>query len=330
MTYINSAWRSHVVYAAAELGLADLLAEGPQTSTALAECTATQPAALHRFLRAMASLDLCSECADGRFALRPLGTLLQRERRDSMQPWALTWGRVLAPPWTALVDCLRHGKPAPLGGDARNYASLAADPSRAALFNRAMATLTEHLLPALLAAYRLPAGSVIVDVGGGTGQLLAAYLRADPAASGVLLDLAPAIAAAGATLSAAGVAERCRCVVGDFFQAVPAGADVYLLKSVLHDWSDAQALEILRRCATAVPPSGQLLIIERLAPTTLTANPLHQATAAADLNLLVGFGGRVRQEKEFAALLDAVGLHLQDCRQAGWSFAILIARAGAS
>lgn len=324
MTYINGAWRAHAVYAAAELRIADHLAPGPQSSTVLAKRMACHPAALHRLLRALASLELCAERADGQFELRPLGALLCTERPDSLAPWALTWGRYLAPAWTGLVDSVRTGTPTALGDGVADYARLAADPHRAPLFNRSIGSLTARLVPELLAAWRPPPGSRIIDVGGGTGELLAGYLQADAEATGILFDQPPAITAAGATLQAAGVATRCECVAGNFFEAVPEGADVYILKSVLHDWDDRRATQILAQCAQALPTTGQLAIIERLAPPTLTTHAVHQASAAADLNLLVGFGGRVRNEAEFDSLLTAAGLQLQEVRPAGWTFAVLV------
>lgn len=325
MTLINGAWRAQVIHVAAELGLADCLAERPRSSGELAAEVHADPGALHRLLRAMASLDLCAEQPDGCFALRPRGECLKASNPQSVHAWALTWGRYLAPAWNHLLQTVRTGERVALGQGLDNYADLAADPTHAPLFNASMGALTARLIPALVAQYQPPVGSCLVDVGGGTGQILAGYLQADPTATGILFDQPPAIAAAESVLQTAGVAARCRRVAGDFFTGVPAGGDVYFLKSVLHDWDDAQALTILRHCAVAMQATSRLVIMERVSPAVLTPGPVQEATAAADLNLLVAFGGRVRQTPEFDQLLAAAGLRRIEERTVGWAFAILIA-----
>jgi methylase of polypeptide subunit release factors len=166
----------------------------------------------------------------------------------------------------------------------------------------------------------------VVDVGGGYGALLVAILTAHPAIEGVLFDLPATIAAARPHLERAGVADRCRLVAGDFFEAVPAGADAYVLKSVLHDWDDAPARTILDACRAATGTGARLVIVERVMPERMRATPEHQNLARTDLTMLVALAAKERTEAEFRDLLAAAGFELTRTLPAGLGFSVLEAR----
>ena len=150
----------------------------------------------------------------------------------------------------------------------------------------------------------------IVDVGGGHGVLLATILQAYPALTGVLFDLPHAIEGARTQMEKAGLSSRCEFMAGSFFKSIPAGADAYLLKNVVHDWTDERSAVILQNCRRAIPADRKLLLIERIMPARLQASSAHRAIAYADLAMLVGPGGRQRTKVEFRKLLDTAGFAL--------------------
>jgi hypothetical protein len=172
---------------------------------------------------------------------------------------------------------------------------------------------------AILAAYDFSRFRTIMDVGGGRGALLAAILRANPAVSGVLVDLPSTVAGAGPIFESAGVADRCTVVGGSFFEAVPGAADLYLLKSVIHDWDDERAVAILRSCRQAVGESGRVMLVERVLPSGNAAS----LASLMDLNMLVLAGGQERTEAEYRSLYERAGLALVDVIPAGADLTLL-------
>ncbi len=308
---IGGNWMSQAAYVAAQLQIPDQLAEGPKTSAELASATGSHAPSLHRFMRGLATLDICRERDDGRFELAPMGHLLRSNVPGSVRSWALFIGGPHWPVWGHLLHSVNTGETARMRlAGMRDFEHLTRDPALAALFNQAMLELTYLAARDVVQTYDFSGVERIVDVGGGSGQLLAPILQAYPAAQGVLFDMAHARAAGERHLHALGLADRCEVVTGSFFEAIPGPADVCLLKSIIHDWDDDRSRAILETCRRALAPGGKLLVIERLMPERLEASPAHQAIARSDLNMLVGPGGRERTEAEFRALLAAAGLRL--------------------
>jgi hypothetical protein len=315
---VNGYQASRAIHVAATLGIADLLADGPRTSDDLAAATESHPDALYRVLRALASIGIFREEDGGLFALTPLGEGL---RADALQGWAAFVGRPYHwQAWSALEDSVRTGENAfrmVHGTDPWEYR--ATRPEESALFDRAMTALTRPLNGALLDAYDFGRFAKLMDVGGGTGALLAAVLAEYPALQGVLFDQPHVVAGAEALLGAAGVADRCRVVAGSFFEAVPEGADAHVLKSVIHDWEDEEATAILRTCRRALEPDGAVLVVERV-----LAPPNEGPEAKfVDLTMLVMTGGRERTLDEYAALFEAAGLRLAGATPTGAGFSVL-------
>lgn len=184
---------------------------------------------------------------------------------------------------------------------------LAQHPDESAIFNRAMTTGSAHATDELVHAYDFSRARVIVDVAGGQGWLLSAVLRAAPAARGVLFDVAHVVESARSMLAERGVADRCELVAGSFFDGVPAGGDLYMMKWILHDWDDDHSLRILRSCRRAMPPGSRLAILETVMPERMTAT---QTGALLDMHMLVLAGGHERTETEYRALLEATGFRL--------------------
>lgn len=164
--------------------------------------------------------------------------------------------------------------------------------------------------PGVVASCDLGGRSALVDVGGGNGTLLTAFLAAHPRLHGVLFDTADGLGDAAQVLAATGVADRCEAVVGDFFEVVPT-ADAYVLKSVIHDWDDERSVEILTRVRQAMPPHAVVFVVEPVLPEDVDGLGREPTTLMSDLNMLVCTGGRERTGPEFDALLAAAGLRLE-------------------
>jgi orsellinic acid C2-O-methyltransferase len=321
---INGGAMAKAICVAAELKVADHLAERPKRPDELAQAIGSHAPSLRRLLRALVSLDLCHERDDGAFELSAMGALLRSDAQHSMHSWVLWYGTYSGPVWDNLRYSVNSGESARkalTGSD--DFAHLDRDKGAAAVFNRAMAEMTNLMASDVLRAYDFTTAQRIVDVGGGHGALLAAVLQANPAAQGALFDQAHAIAGAKGLLTDAGVVDRCELVTGDFFEAVPPGAAAYLLKAVLHDWDDAKSTVILRNCRRAIAPNGRLLIIERVLPSRFEACPRHHAIARADLTMLVALGGRERTEAEFADLLGSSGFKLASVTPTGLEYSLL-------
>ncbi|MCW5889509.1 MAG: methyltransferase [bacterium] len=302
---------SRALHLAAKLGIADRLADGPRDAGTLAAEVGAHAAALHRVLRLLASGGLFTEDADGRFALTPLGEALRTGVPGSMRAMVLLFaGTRIQDSWKELEWCVRTGEPAfkrtDPDGDA--FAAIAKDPEQMAVFDEAMATFAPMTAAAVAAAYDFSRFGTLADVGGGNGALLAGILAANPALRGLLFDQPHVVARAG--VAAADLGDRLRVAGGSFFDAVPAGADAYLLKHVIHDWNDERATAILRNVREVVPAGGRLLIVEGVYPVRVDTSLASRGAAANDVNMLVCTGGRQRSEAEFRALYDASGFRL--------------------
>jgi hypothetical protein len=312
---VNGYQVSQAIHVAATLGLADRLADGPQTSDDLAAATDTHPPALYRLLRALASVGILREEAHRRFALTPLGDGLRSDAPESLAAWAAFVGRPYGwQAWAHLPHSVQTGENAfrhAHGVGIWEYR--AAHPEEGAVFDQAMVGLSRRISAGVLRAVDFGRFRTVVDVGGGHGGLLAAILAAHPAPRGILFDQPHVLAGAEPTLRSAGVADRCRLVAGSFFEAVPDGADAYVLKSILHDWEDDEAVAILRVCRRAIGSDGALLLVERV------VGPPNEGAPAkfSDLNMLVGPGGRERTSDEFGQLLAAAGFQLVRVADAG-------------
>ncbi len=293
---------TQAIHVAATLGIADLLRDGPRASAALARETATHAPSLHRVLRALASVGVLHEGDDGRFALTAVGECLRSDTAEPVGAWAAFVGRPYHwQAWGALLHGVRTGE-GPFrsvhGTDAWGYR--AAHPEEGAIFDAAMTDIMRRANAHLLAVYAFGRFETVVDVGGGRGAFLGAVLEANPHTRGILFDQPHVV-------DGAVVGERCEVVGGSFFDAIPEGADAYLLKAVLHDWDDDDALRILARCRSAIPADGTLLVVER----DLGAPNENADAKFSDLNMLVSLGGRERTREEFAELLARGGFALQ-------------------
>ena len=302
-------WTSQAIHVAAKLGIADLLEDGPNGCDALAAATGTHADSLYRLMRTLASLGIFAEEPDGRFRLTPLADCLRSAAPGSLRAFAVMLGEPAHwRGWEALLHSVQTGRPAfdhVFGMPHFQY--FAAHPEAGRLFNEGMTSRAGPENDAIVAAYDFSPFRTVVDVGAGEGSLIAAVLRSSATARGILLDL-PHVVATARTKLGAEASARCDLREGSFFDAVPAGGDLYLLKKVIHDWDDERSRAILARCAAAMSDDACLLLIEPI---------IAQGDATAfnkllDLLMLVWTsGGRERTEFEHAALLGSAGLRIR-------------------
>jgi hypothetical protein len=302
---------SCAIHAVAEIGIADLLKDGPRSHASLATASGTHAPSLRRVLRLLASAGVVTEEEDGRFSLTAIGACLREDVPGSMRAAALLFGGPAYRNWLDLPYCLKTGQPAfRRSGGAHAFAHMAEQPQDAAVFDKAMANFTRQIAPAVAATYDFSGFGTIVDVGGGNGALLEGILQAYPSLRGVLFDLAHVVERARVRIAATAVAERCTVQAGDFFREVPGGGDAYLLKHVIHDWDDEQALAILMTCRKAMEPRTKLLVVEAVYPPRIDQSEASRGAASNDVNMLVSTGGRQRSTDEFRSLYHAAGFAL--------------------
>ncbi len=325
---IGGNWATQAIGVAARLGLADHVASGVTQVGSLARACDCDASALHRLLRGLAALGVLRLDAEGRCSLTETGELLRRDAQLGLNAHAQWWSQQAWGVWSDLMGSVRTGQSTRqrLRGQ-RGFDHLAADAQSAHLFHRSMAELTRLVAADLAGSPALPQAGVVIDVGGGHGELLAEVLRARPGLSGVLFDLGHAAQGARLHLREAGVAERATVTAGDFFAAWPRPMDVVLLKSVLHDWNDDDAVRILKRARDALAPAGRVLVIERVMPGRVEDLPEHRTTARSDLNMLVGLGGRERTAEDYDALLLSAGLSRRRTLPAAAAFSVIEATA---
>jgi hypothetical protein len=303
---------SRAIYLAAKLGVADVLAGGPRSADDLARATETHAPSLRRVMRLLASAGVFAETADGRFELTPVGDCLRADSPGSIRAGALLFtGPMIFAAWGDLAHSVATGEcaiPHVFGTDSFGY--FQKHPDEGAVFDQAMAGFTAMAAVAVAAAYDLSPFRSFVDVGGGNGTLALGLLRANPALCGTVFDLPRLAESARREIAAAGMTARCEFVAGDFFEAVPSGADAYVLKHVIHDWDDAGATRILECCRRAMDLRSKLLLVESVYPERIDQSIAARGAALNDVNMLVCTGGRQRSETEFRELFRAAGFEL--------------------
>jgi hypothetical protein len=321
---ITSSWVSQAIYVAAELRIPDLLVNKAMKSDEIASALGAHAPSVRRFLRALTTIEICREREDGLFEITEQGRLLCSDCEDSLRSWALYAVGYLWPMWGHLLDSVKTGKSArEMVTGNKAFEHLEGNQEIAALFNQAMVEQTRVTANEVVHAYDFSGMKRIIDIGGGYGQLLATILLANPDTCGVLYDLPHAREAGQNHLEAAGLAERCDIISGSFFESVPEKGDIYLLKSVIHDWPDDPSKQILENCRKEMIGASKLLLIDRIYPDRLETTHSHQAIARSDLNMLIGPGGRERTESELRELLHATGLHINQIIPLEQSFHII-------
>jgi len=305
---VTGAWLAQAIAVAADLRIADALTEEPLGLDQLAARVGANPDALGRLLRALISRGVFRQCRDGRYELTPLASTLRWEARDSMAAFV----RLIGSPqmrehWSHCIDAVRTGESVvPKLRGMEGFDWLASQPELSEVANQAMTNFSELAVEAVTAAYDFAAYRAIVDVAGGHGRLLAGILTTSPTATGILFDLPQVVAGAASLLREHRVAERVRTVEGSFFDAVPEGGDLYVLKNIIHDWPDDKAQQILKTLRAATRTGTTVLLIECVIPP-------HDRDSIAkwtDLEMLVENAGRERTGDEYQNLLQQAGFHM--------------------
>ncbi|SRR5712691_1046316 len=301
-------WVSSLLHVAAQLNLADCLAEGPRTAEELAQSTATHAPSLYRILRTLASLGLFTEDAAHRFSLTSLGEVLKTGAPGSVRASVLILAGHI---FTSALDNLLYSVQTGKSGfeKARGmpvFEWLANHPEEASLFSETMVGFHGAEPAAVASAYDFSGFETIVDVGGATGNLLTAILGQHLGPRGILFDQPHVVCDAPALIRTRGMADRIRIEAGSFFETVPAGGDAYLLSHIIHDWSEDLSLTLLGNCRRAMNPGSRLLIVEMVLP----AGDAPDQGKILDIVMLALPGGQERTEPEYRALLDKAGFRL--------------------
>jgi ubiquinone/menaquinone biosynthesis C-methylase UbiE len=304
---ITGYWLSQAIYAAAHFGIADLLKDGRCPIDDLAQKTSTNPDALYRLLRALASAGIFAEGPPRQFSLTPLAEPLQSDAPHSKRALALMSGDEQFRAWTEIIYSIQTGKKAfdkVFGQPIFDY--LAEHHDKAKVFDAAMVGIHGRESAAVQSAYDFSGIQTIVDIGGGNGSQLIALLKANPTMRGTLFDLPHVIERAKPNFAAAGLTDRCELIAGSFFDSVPAGADAYFMRHIIHDWDDERLLTILRNCHRAMPAHARLLVVESVIP------PGNEPFAGKflDLVMLMIPGGKERTAEEYKTLFAEAGFQL--------------------
>lgn len=322
---VLGAWSAQAIAVAADLRIADALADGPLGCDELADRVGADPDALGRLLRALVSRGIFRRRSDGRYDLTPLAATLRWEAPDSIAAFARFVGSAQHHEyWSHCIDAVRTGEsvvPKLHGMEAFDW--IETQPELSELFNLAMTNLSEMAVGAVTAAYDFARFRTVVDVAGGHGRLLAGILAATPTATGVLFDLPHVVAGAESLLAKHRVAERVRIAEGSFFDAVPEGADLYVLKNIIHDWPDDKAQQILKTLRVATRPGTTVLLVECVIP----ADDRDFVAKWTDLEMLVSNAGRERTGDEYQNLLQQAGFHMTRIVSTASPFSIVEATA---
>ena len=304
---LSGYWISQSIYVAAKLGLADLIKKGPQSAEQLAAATQSQPAALYRLLRALASVGIFCEDRERRFAMTPEAEPLCTDHPSSQRSLAIMSGEEHFVSWSQLLHSVRTGESAfeKIYGEPI-FDWLGKHVEQAKIFDEAMVGVHGRETREMLDAYDFSNIATLADVGGGNGSVLRAVLQQHPAMRGMLCDLPGVVERAKPLIAAAGLEDRLQTVPTDFFKSVPSGADAYLMRHIIHEWNDEQSLQILRNLRRAIHPQGRLLLVESVIP--LGNDP--SFAKLLDLNMLVIPGGKERTESEYRELYSSAGFRL--------------------
>lgn len=317
---ITGYWVSQAIYAAAHFDIAEHLANGPRSVEQLATATGANAEALYRLLRALASVGVFVETAPRQFGLTPLAEPLRTGVPGSKRALALMSGDEHFRTWGDIDYSIRTGNIAfdhVYGKPFFDY--LGEHPDKAAIFDAAMVGVHGRETSAILDAYDFSTIGVLADIGGGNGSQLTQFLQRHEKMKGILFDLPHVVERAKPAIESAGVAGRCDLVTGSFFEAVPPGADAYILRHIIHDWDDEKSLAILRNCHRAMAADDKLLVVESVIP------PGNEPFVGKflDLVMLLIAGGKERTADEFRRLFKQAGFELSRIVPAGGEVSLL-------
>ena len=309
MQIVASAFVSQSTYVAAKLGIADLLADGPKSAEFLSVATSTHESALYRTLRAIASLGVFTEVEPRVFANTPMSETLKSDHPASTRELTIWMGE--PDHWNVygqLMYSVKTGKPAwdKVLGEPVFETLFEKNRELGEIFNRAMTSLSNLTIPAIIDAYDFSSAKKIADIAGGYGHLLGAILQANPGVKGVLFEIPQVLEGAPAMMERYGVSDRVEYVTGDFTEAIPVEADIYFMKHIIHDWYDDKNVRILENIRNSMPEDAKVLIIDTIIPE---GDEPHFGKIM-DIEMLLSPGGMERTPAEFEGLLDKAGFKM--------------------
>jgi O-methyltransferase domain len=317
---MHAAALSRAVCAIAELGVADLVHPGqPQPVAHLATASRTHEPSLYRTLRYLASHGLFRETENRHFDHTPLSAALRTDAPGSYRAGAQLFHHLFAG-WDGLHHSIQTGEPGfnkVFGAPIFDY--IQAHPEMGPVFDAGMTSLNFYETSAMLDAYDFSGINILADIGGGNGSLLCAVLARYPHMKGILFDLGHVVGRAKEKLKAASLAERCVVMEGSFFDSIPSGADAYLFRHIIHDWTDLQCTQILGHCRKVIPANGKLLLVDSVVPAGNAPSP----SKNMDITMLTFPGGQERTEVEFRSLLKACGFELRSIAPTTTSISVL-------
>ncbi len=295
------------IHVAAKLNIADLLAEyGPMDSSELERRTGAHGESIFRLLRALASNGIFKEIENGKFTLTPLAECLQEDSPNSTKAMALSAGSLFYKTYNEFLFCVQHGGGGwvkALGAPPFEY--LQKHPEEGKIFDRMMTDIHGGETQPMVQNYDFSVFKTVVDVGGGNGEVISAVLNKNPDTKGILFDLPEVIQRSRANISASKLSDRCQLIAGNFFESVPNGGDAYILRHIIHDWSDEDAVSILTNCRNAMNPGGKVLVVEAVIPPGNDPHPFKWL----DLTMLM-INGKERTEEQFEDVFSPAGLKL--------------------
>lgn len=312
-------WQGRAVAVAAELELADHLENGPLSLETLVEKTQTHAPSLFRLLRALESVGVFTQTSPKVFSNTPASDCLRRNAPNSQRAWVLltlSTEAMVFRGWTGLIKGVRNGGIAfdQVEG-CKAWEFMQREPDRGTLFNLAMRAAGAGMTEAVTAAFDWRRFPSIADIAGGIGTQLVSILEAYPGCRGILFDQPSVVAGALPH-------DRMSGVPGNFFEGVPAGADAYILRWIIHDWADPESIRILQNVRRAIQPSGRLVLIEGV----LSESPGFDFAKWMDLNMMVMAGGQERTSAEYAALLAKSGFELEEVVPTSSALSLLVGK----
>jgi len=295
------------IHVAANLGIADLLAaNGSMNCAALADKSGSDEESLYRLLRALSSIGIFSIDENGKFSLTPLAECLKEDSQDSVKAMALSVGNVFYKAYDELLFSVKTGNNGfkkALGIPVFEYLTNNAEEGK--IFDRMMTDIHGGETEPMVNTYDFSVFNTIVDIGGGNGEVISGVLNKNAAVKGILFDLPEVIDRARNNISAAGLSNRCELATGDFFESVAPGGDAYIMRHILHDWSDTDAITILSHCRKAMNPGGKVLVVEAVIQEGNEPSPFK----LLDLTMLL-IGGKERTKSQFENIFSKAGLKL--------------------
>lgn len=305
---LSGFWISQAISVAAKFAVADHMSEDAAISSrTLAEKVGADPDALYRVMRALSTVGVFAEDSLGNFRLTPLGATLRTDHPQSMRHFSIFQGQINWANWGDLAHCVATGGNAieHLHG-MKSFEYLSGDRERGDIFDKGMINVSEMELDPILAAYDFSPFKTVADIGGGYGAVLGSILMLNPGMKGILYDLPQTADGARRYLDASGLGSRVTVEGGSFFDGVPGGADAYVMKHIIHDWSDEESILIMKNIRAKIPPTGKLLLLEHVIPEPGVAH----FSKFLDLEMLVATTGRERTEEEYRALMAKAGFRL--------------------